>query len=155
MSWKNPDTFDELTTSGQFDIREMIARFEELESELERRFTDEHPDEDSDTEGAAFTTWLERQAEDDTVSEFRKIRAFLEDVRGNGGDEQWRGDWYPVGFIADHYFEDYARELAEDIGAVQSDASWPNTHIDWRAAADALRQDYSSVDIDGSEYWYR
>ena len=49
----------------------------------------------------------------------------------------------------------YAMELAEDIGAIDKDASWPNTYIDWDAAADALKQDYTSVDFDGTEYWIR
>jgi hypothetical protein len=57
--------------------------------------------------------------------------------------------------IRDSYFEDYARQLAEDIGAIDSKASWPNNHIDWEDATDALKQDYTEVDFDGVSYWIR
>jgi len=65
-------------------------------------------------------------------------------------------DW-PHGetLIRDSYFEDYARELAEDTGMIKGDEEWPLRHIDWEAAADELKQDYFSVDFDGVEYWIR
>ncbi len=63
--------------------------------------------------------------------------------------------WYPLTLINDNYFESYAKELAEDCGMVSSDTSWPNNHIDWEAAADALKEDYSQVDYDNETYWYR
>ena len=69
-------------------------------------------------------------------------------VEGSGDDE-----WFSA--IADHYFEDYARDLADDIGAINREMSWPLTHINWSDAADALKQDYTSIDIAGTEYWYR
>jgi hypothetical protein len=65
-------------------------------------------------------------------------------------------DW-PHGetLIRDSHFEDYARELAEDIGAIKGDESWPLNCIDWEEAADQLKQDYFSVDFDGVNYWIR
>lgn len=66
------------------------------------------------------------------------------------------GDWqYGVMLIPDGEFEDYARDLAEDIGAVNPRAGWPLTYIDWGAAADALRQDYLAVEFDGMTYLVR
>ena len=58
-------------------------------------------------------------------------------------------------FIDEDYFEDYARELAEDVGAINSDFEWPCTHIDWSAAADELRSDYTEVEYDGNNYIVR
>jgi hypothetical protein len=40
----------------------------------------------------------------------------LAELRGNGGDHEWRGDWYPVTLIRDSYFTEYAQSFAEDIG---------------------------------------
>jgi hypothetical protein len=60
-----------------------------------------------------------------------------------------------VYFIDEDYFEDYARELAYDIGAIDSDTSWPCTHIDWEAAADELRMDYTEVEFEGNNYLVR
>lgn len=111
------------------DIRDIIARFEQLEE-------DEQRDEEEETE-------------------FRQLESLLDDCRGCGGDEQWRGDWYPVTLIHGRYFVKYAQELAEDCGMVADDARWPNNHIDWEAAADELLQDYTIIDYDGETYYTR
>lgn len=57
--------------------------------------------------------------------------------------------------IADSYFAEYARELADDLGLIRSDNQWPNYCIDWEYAARELQYDYSAVDIDGDRYWIR
>ncbi len=57
--------------------------------------------------------------------------------------------------VAVNEWVDYARELAEDIGAMPSEDAWPSRHIDWAAAARALAQDYSLVTIDGSDWYVR
>jgi hypothetical protein len=151
-------TTREITNSDDIiDLRDVIARFEELETELQ----DAHEGIGGDASAQPFDEWLVATIEDDShtmqeaAQEFTLLRALIEDCKGNGGDEQWRGDWYPVGLIRDSYFEDYAREFADDIGAINSDASWPNTCIDWEKAASELQMDYSSVEFDGVTYWYR
>lgn len=118
------------------DLRDVIARFEELETmrdEMGKR----------------------KFAKSEEGEEFKRLEAFLEDCKGNGGDEQWRGDWYPVTCIRDSYFKEYAQDLAEDIGSINRYASWPNNYIDWDAASDALQSDYTSVEFDGTTYWVR
>ena len=58
--------------------------------------------------------------------------------------------------IADDYFVDYAKEYAENVGAIEEEARWPATHVDWDAAADDLRTDFTSVeDPDGNTWWVR
>jgi RecJ-like exonuclease len=57
--------------------------------------------------------------------------------------------------IPDCRFEEYAQQLAEDIGAISSDAQWPLNRIDWEAAADDLKMDYTQFSWDGSDYWVR
>jgi hypothetical protein len=91
----------------------------------------------------------------DDGQELTALESLLSELRGYGGDHQWEGDWYPAMLIADSYFEDYAQELAEDCGMVTEGASWPNNCIDWERAARELQGDYSSITVDGSEYWYR
>lgn len=120
-----------------FDIRDKIERFEELEA----LGVVADPD---GTKGNA-----------DDNEEYRLLGNFLSEIKGCGGDHQWRGDWYPVIFIADDDFEEYAQEFAEDIGAINRDATWPNTCIDWEQAAQELQHDYSTVEYDGITYWYR
>lgn len=53
------------------------------------------------------------------------------------------------------YFETYAQELAEDIGAIGRDLQWPLMHIDWEAAADQLKMDYTQIEFCGVTYWVR
>jgi len=66
--------------------------------------------------------------------------------------ESWANNYEPT-LIAEDYFEEYARELAEDVGALSND--WPASYIDWEAAAVALQMDYTSVEFDGTTYYYR
>ena len=89
-----------------------------------------------------------RDADDE--AEFARLELLLD-----GGDEQWRGDWYPLTLIHDSYFATYARELVEDIGDVPD--GFPHyIVIDWEATAENIRQDYSSIEgFDGETYWYR
>ena len=58
-------------------------------------------------------------------------------------------------FIPDYEFEDYARELAEDIGAIGKDGEWPTNCIDWEQASNELKIDYSEIEVDGTTYYYR
>jgi hypothetical protein len=59
-----------------------------------------------------------------------------------------------IGTLAE-WCEQTGSELAEDIGAIDRNASWPATYIDWEAAADSLKADYSSIDFNGEDYWIR
>lgn len=53
------------------------------------------------------------------------------------------------------YFKTYARDLAEDIGAIDANATWPNTCIDWDQACRELKMDYQEIEFDGITYYYR
>lgn len=129
-------------TADVIDVRDIIARIEHLEPIRTAGPVDLGDDNDTD--------------QDSLFSELDALESIMADLKGMGGDEQWRGDWYPLTLISDYYFEEYARELAEDIsGPELREAAWPFSYIDWGAAADALRQDYSSVEVDGRTYWTR
>lgn len=84
------------------------------------------------------------------VTELANLKTFRDELDG------YCDDWnYGVTLIRDSYFEDYAREMAEEIGAISREASWPLSFIDWKAAAEALRMDYTSAEFDGVTYWAR
>lgn len=122
----NTDTAIDLE-ADIIDVRDIIARYEELESE-----SDGLPN----------------------AEERYQLTLILADLKGNGGDEQWRGDWYPVTLIRDSYFAEYARELLEDCGDVPR--NMPSyLVIDWEATADNIKTDYTCTDIAGVTYWYR
>ena len=140
-------------TQDIIDIRDIIARIEELEEFLEQTHADQGGE-------AEFSDWIEADWSEadfayEEVIEYQALTAIMDDLKGNGGDEQWRGEWYPITLIRESYFKDFAQELAEDIGAVDSNASWPNNCIDWDYAARELKHDYTSTEIDGVTYLYR
>jgi hypothetical protein len=51
-------------------------------------------------------------------------------------------------------FQDYAQELASDVGMVDTDSAI-YAYVDWERWADALKMDYTSVEFDGNTYWIR
>ena len=71
------------------------------------------------------------------------------------GEQNTEGWKYGATLIRYSYFENYARDLAEDIGAIQSDQQWPCMYIDWERATDALCEDYTKIDFDGVTYLAR
>lgn len=144
------------------DSRDIITRIEELQQErevltdavAERRDTVDAIEEGREEKDEAIDALTEAEDvlkvwEDEEGRELKALTDLQDEASGSP-------DWtYGETLIRDSYFQDYAMELAEDIGAIDKNASWPNTYIDWDAAADALKQDYTSVDFDGVEYWIR
>jgi hypothetical protein len=132
----------EITNSEEvIDLRDLTARVEHLEDLL--------GDDEPDDAGS-----LDPDLEDERV-ELALLESLLEELRSNGGDHDWRGDWYPLLMVRESHFEDFARQEAEDLDLVKPDARWPYTCIDWEQAAEQLKQDYSTVEFDGVTYWYR
>lgn len=138
-------TWDDMR-GGYIDSRDVIERLNELESaasegpsDLGCAYCGEGSMPDSEFESLCS----------DHADELRILRSFAEQGEGFS-------DWqYGETFIPDSDFTDHARELAEDIGAIHKDGEWPTLHIDWEAAADALRMDYMSIEVDGETYWGR
>ena len=90
----------------------------------------------------------------DEHAELSELEALLSELAGYSGDHQWEGEWYPLTLIADDYFVEAMRELVMDIGDMPR--KLPSyLEIDWNATADNLRVDYSSVEFNGTTYWYR
>lgn len=62
-------------------------------------------------------------------------------------------DWkYGTALIRDSYFTEYAQDLADSLGYKASN-EWPGRHIDWEAAAEELKHDYSEVSYAGYTYY--
>lgn len=118
-----------------------IINLSDLTDYIDEHETDENPEGDLDIA--------------DAQARCKVIRTVLDELRGSGGDHQWKGDWYPGYLVSDMHFQDYAQQLAEDIGAIPDNLSWPCSCIDWAQAARELRHDYSSIEVEGVTYWYR
>lgn len=132
------------------DSRDVIARIDDLESDRDSfPVTDEdgNPIEEPTDEQRALA-WGDENPDD--AAELRALVALADECEGYVSD--WR---HGEALIRDSYFEDYARQLAEDIGAIDRGVGWPARCIDWEQAASELQQDYTSVDFDGVTYWVR
>ena len=122
----------EQLTADVTDSRDVIARIERVESDLEQARVD-----------GDDTTGLE--------VELKALEAFAEEA------SEYAPDWhYGETIIHEDYFTQYAQELSDGLslgdGAM---AQWPFTHIDWEAAADELKMDYSVVGFNGIVYYIR
>ena len=153
------DNFDDV-----IDSRDVIARIEELEGEREALQleiddaevqwlkTEAGTDEAHavvDRRQAAYVALDTWDASSD-ADELRILKALADEASG------YAADWtHGETLIRDSYFRDYAEQLADDIGAIDRNASWPVKCIDWDQAARELQMDYSAVDFDGVTYWIR
>lgn len=117
----------DLRGDNVIDSRDVIARIEELESVQED------------------DNFLEDEAE-----ELKVLKEFA--AQGENASPDWT---FGATLIHDSYFEEYAREFAEEIGAMPNTDSWPGYCIDWAQAAEELQVDYTPVDFDGETYWVR
>jgi len=88
-----------------------------------------------------WTPWTREDRE-----EFDEIKAIEDEVSEFNHGETMIPTWE---------FEDLARELAKDIGAISGEEGWPLSYIDWEAAADALTADYVEVNYQGEGYYAR
>jgi len=86
----------------------------------------------------------------DERDEWTKLKAIADE--GESAAEDWE---YGETFIAEWHFVDYAQELAEDIGAIDPNAGWPLTCINWERAARELKYDYNSIEVNGTTYYCR
>lgn len=159
-------TMDDWGSDDILDSRDIIEYHEELESEREalaeelsdakealddyRADSDADPEDEEQLENAfveardALAEWDQEHAAD--------LAAVKEIIRQAGG----YGDWdHGETLIRDRYFEEYAQDLASDIGALDKADRWPLTHIDWSAAANELAQDYTEIDVGGFTYLMR
>jgi len=119
-------------TADIIDVRDIIERIEELENH--------QPDSEAEK-------WAQ-------CDEYAALLDLLDDLKGCGGDEKWRGDWYPTTLIHSRYFSEYVYQLLIDCGTIPTDLpSW--VEIDWDATADNLKADFNTIDIGAELYWFR
>lgn len=136
-----PRTREVTNSDDIIDSRDVIARIEELQDER-----DAHGDFGDDL-NAQENNW--RKENPDNAAELDALNALQAEAEGYS-------DWkYGAALIRDSYFKKYAQQLADDMGAIDANANWPMSCIDWDQAARELQIDYTSVEFDGVTYWMR
>lgn len=130
---KTWSSVSDLTNEDMLDSRDMEERRQELEDakELHTDNPEEHPDLDEDE------------------AELFKV---LNEIKAECESSGWK---HGIGFIRETYFKDYAQDLAEDIGAIPKDVSWPCSCIDWEQASDELKQDYTASELGSVTFYWR
>lgn len=126
------------------DSRDVIEAIEELEAEQEDLKGEWDGVSELDAP-ADFLAWEREHGE-----ELDKLREFAK--AGEDSAEDWE---HGATLIRDSYFKTYAMEFADDIGAIDANAKWPLSCIDWDQAARELRMGYTSIEFDGVTYWTR
>lgn len=148
------------------------ARIEELREEIKQFDPEDLTDADTINDACREYEWA--QANPDDALELAELTALDEagerrvlwDASGEGQElkalkaladqGEGYGDWsYGETLIRESYFQDYAMELAGDIGDIPKDVGWPCTCIDWERACRELKMDYTEVDFDGVSYFMR
>ena len=127
------------------DSRDVIARIEELEGEREAYIDDFEAITEEQRE-VVGTRW------DDCEEEGDELAALVALAEEGSGSADWN---YGETLIHEDYFEEYAQQLAEDLGLLGRDLDWPASCIDWKEAAEQLAIDYSLIDFDGQSYYIR
>jgi hypothetical protein len=122
-----------------FDTRDLIAELKDLEDELQQQqklFEERFPDEEFYPDGFP---------EYETLEILREAEAAL-----NDSQEYKCG----ITLIAESHFEDYCRELVNDIGDIPD--NFPSyIKIDWEQTAENLLADYTEIEINGNTFYYR
>ena len=161
-----PNNFDDV-----IDSRDVIASIEELESALQDAYDAKYEEandlwsewsHDKDTQLAdeppkppEFEEWLS-QVGLDPAGELHDEAVELAGLKDLKAQCEDCGDWeYGETLVRESYFETYAEELADELGYIKPEVSWPYNCIDWGRAARELQMDYTSVDFDGVEYLIR
>ena len=136
------------------DSRDVIEAVEFLEADMEadyQTYLDEFQADPNETgledDPLALEDWAEQNYA--YMDELNQLKELADEGEGFG-------DWeYGVTLVHCSYFQDYAQQLAEDIGAIDRTLGWPACHIDWEAAAESLKMDYSAVTFGHNTYWGR
>jgi hypothetical protein len=132
------------------DVTEMTDRAEELETEMQE-LAEAAGNEWNATDGG-LAQFGDAVGADDIVAEAESLREILEGLKGQGGDHEWRGDWYPAQLIHADEFENAMDELLEDCGMMPRDIpAYLTVSVDYAA----LKMDYSEIEIDGETYYFR
>ena len=153
----------EIDAEKILDSRDIITRFDYLTEErndLKSRLEDaeetlKDATDDTTADGLAEEAQEALDRAKDALTEWDAEHAdelkALEDFIDEGTDEFRHGET----LVREDHFEDYARDLAEETGALENCDHWPLTCIDWEKAARELRMDYTEAEFLGHTYLFR
>lgn len=146
--YSNWTDLSDLAAESTFDSRDVEAWISELEDE-QAAYEEDRDAANTNEDGTPVLT----SDDHDRALERAALIVALIAIRDEAGCADWHRS---ETFVNDSYFEDYARELADDLGYLGRDRDNPLLAcVDWEQWTDLVRQDYSSVEVEGATFWYR
>lgn len=135
---------EEAKTAWEEPTRGSGESQEEQEEQEEQEAREAQIKEQLDEAAEALQEW-----DKDNAEELAALEAFIDE-----GSPSWEDG---ETLVRESYFEDYARELADDVveDFRERSSQWPFYCIDWEQAARELQYDYTGADFDGVTYYYR
>lgn len=147
------NTIENFVCSDIIDVRDIIARVEELRETVAA--IKEEFDAIPENAGVDFANIARNHPDfsSEEYDELQTLESLLSDLCGNGGDEQWEGDWYPVTLIKESYFEESMDEMIADCYPDLSKdlPCFVTVTLDY----EMLKQDYTECEFEGETYYYR
>ena len=149
----NTKLADRVTPNNNvIDSRDDIAAIEELEGDIEALRDERSELTFNEDEMSDYDKDRVAEIDEELVDLREQLKPLMSLAEEAGGSPDWE---FGETLIADSYFKEYAQELAEDIDAIPKNAPWPICFVDWDAASEALKMDYTSVDFAGETFWIR
>jgi len=146
------DTLETELQDAQDELEEMQGTLEDAESEKEYSTGEEREELDTQIGEAQEAVDAAKQTLSTWQEEYQEELIELDDLETDVGREWMHGET----LIPEDEFTAYAQNLAEETGALPADAGWPIAgNIDWDQAADELKQDYTTVTYQGTDYLFR
>ena len=162
------NTPDEITNSEDIlDSRNIQKRYDYLTGRIQDAFSDAGRDSvdfescgEKWEEGGRLDSILGRLVkmellDESELEEWKTIKTvFIDQFSNNSG---WQ---YGMGFLRDSYMdEDWVENECKDLGYLSSMnnelPSFIYNNINGQGILEDLQQDYTTVDFDGVDYWYR
>jgi len=156
------ESWEEDLGDHRIEIEDKESEIEELEDKSQELDDEKDAGEIAEIENAVDSLRSEIQELEDNIrvieNDIEEANEELKPIKSLADDaESYAPDWsYGAALIHDSYFEEYAKELVQDIGDLPQDIpSYIENNIDWEGVASDIQIDYASVDFDGVEYWIR
>lgn len=148
-------------TDDTIDSRDIIERIEELQSTLEAAHEQETEDGLTNLD---FDEWLEAVIKDQSPAHAHECwddANELQILQALASEAEHSSDWvHGETLINETYFTDYIEQLINDCYEMPKEFNsdgWPYRHItiDYEAAANEAKADYSEVNFDGNVFLIR
>lgn len=133
------------------DTRELIEKRDELKEEIYNDFLECFPQYEDMTDSYDNILMEEEEIQDWKEGWYKEIE-HIEEIDSIEDEVSEFNEG--TALIDESDMEEYVKDLLEELGYISKDfPSW--IEIDWSSTTDNVKQDYSEVTYQGTEYYYR